>query len=137
MVGHPGSAVGEIAARTGPPQSLVSTAVARLKEADAVVTAADPADRRCLLARQAPQLSARVAEVRSGSVDEAPASALGAHAPEALDEVRCALDVLARHLSPGAARAHGPESAPGPRDVPPPPAGCLRRTRRARPLADP
>ncbi|MEV0847339.1 MarR family transcriptional regulator [Streptomyces sp. NPDC049954] len=103
VAGHPDSAVGEIAARTGLPQSQVSTAVARLRQAGAVVTAADPADRRRLLVRQAPQLSARVAEVRSGTVDEALASALGEHAPEALDEVRRALDVLARHLSPGAA----------------------------------
>src|SRR6478735_7898671 len=40
---HPDSAVGEIAARTGLPQSQVSTAVARLKEAGAVVTNPDPA----------------------------------------------------------------------------------------------
>src|SRR6476661_8473254 len=52
IAAHPDTAVGEIAARTGLPQSQVSTAVARLKEAGAVVTQNDPADRRRLLVRQ-------------------------------------------------------------------------------------
>ncbi|MET9699601.1 helix-turn-helix domain-containing protein [Streptomyces sp. NPDC006529] len=97
---HPDSAVGEIAARTGLPQSQVSTAVARLKEAGAVTTAPDPADRRRLLVRQAPQASARVAAVRSTTIEDALAAALEDPAPEQLREVADALDVLARHLSP-------------------------------------
>lgn len=97
---HPDSAVGEIAARTGLPQSQVSTAVARLKEAGAVITAPDPADRRRLLVRQAPHLSGRVAEVRATTIDDALAAALGDSTPEQLEEVTGALDVLARHLSP-------------------------------------
>ncbi|MFD7479082.1 MarR family winged helix-turn-helix transcriptional regulator [Streptomyces sp. NPDC059837] len=97
---HPDSAVGEIAARTGLPQSQVSTAVARLKEAGAVITAPDPADRRRLLVRQAPRLSGRVAEVRATTIDDALAAALGDSTPEQLAEVTAALGVLARHLSP-------------------------------------
>lgn len=96
---HPDSAVGEIAARTGLPQSQVSTAVARLKEAGAVITAPDPDDRRRLLVRQAPEVSGRVAEVRSTTIEDALAAALGNPAPEQLREVADALDVLARHLS--------------------------------------
>ncbi|MER7466167.1 helix-turn-helix domain-containing protein [Streptomyces sp. NPDC097981] len=99
---HPDSAVGEIATRTGLPQSQVSTAVARLKEAGAVITAPDPADRRRLLVRQAPEVSGRVAQVRAGSIEDALASALGDAAPEHLKEVGDALEVLARHLSPQA-----------------------------------
>lgn len=97
---HPDSAVGEIATRTGLPQSAVSTAVARLKEAGAVITAPDPADRRRLLVRQAPHLSDRVAEVQATSIDDALAAALGENAdPEHLKEINEALDVLSRHLN--------------------------------------
>ncbi|GGN45148.1 MarR family transcriptional regulator [Streptomyces fuscichromogenes] len=108
LSGHPDSAVGEIAARTGLPQSQVSTAVARLKEAGAVVTAPDPADRRRLLVRQAPHLSARVAEVRSSTIEDALATALGTPAPGQLKEVTDALDVLARHLQPHSPARLGP-----------------------------
>ncbi|WP_406835316.1 MarR family winged helix-turn-helix transcriptional regulator [Streptomyces sp. AHU1] len=100
VAAHPGSAVGEIAARTGLPQSQVSTSVARLKEAGAVVTAPDPADRRRLLVRQAPELSARVAEVRATTIEDALATALADSTPEDRKEVADALEVLARHLSP-------------------------------------
>ncbi|WP_322975483.1 helix-turn-helix domain-containing protein [Streptomyces sp. NBC_00162] len=46
LVSHPGATVGEIAERTGLPQSQVSTAVARLETAGSVDTEPDPADRR-------------------------------------------------------------------------------------------
>ncbi|MFF2192466.1 MarR family winged helix-turn-helix transcriptional regulator [Streptomyces sp. NPDC058157] len=108
VAARPGSAVGEIAARTGLPQSQVSTAVARLKEAGAVVTAPDPADRRRMLVTQAAEVSGRVAEVRAGTVADTLAAALGEAAPEHLQEVADALEVLARHLPPQAmARVQG------------------------------
>ncbi|MFJ3311152.1 MarR family transcriptional regulator [Streptomyces sp. NPDC086549] len=101
IAAHPGSAVGEIATRTGLPQSAVSTAVARLKEAGSVVTAPDPADRRRLLVRPAPRVSDRVAQVRATSIDDALTAALGEEAdPERLKEINAALEVLARHLAP-------------------------------------
>ncbi|MEW2415226.1 helix-turn-helix domain-containing protein [Streptomyces sp. NPDC046866] len=68
--------VGETAQRTGLPQSQVSTAVARLREAGSVRTAPDPAD------RQAPEVSDRVAAVRaagSSKVEEALARGPGRH----------------------------------------------------------
>ncbi|MEU8034855.1 MarR family transcriptional regulator [Streptomyces sp. NPDC049099] len=96
---HPGTTVGEIAARTGLPQSQISTAVARLKEAGAVTTALDPDDRRRTLIRPVGRPSARVAEVRSTDVHDALAAALGGEPdPAHLAEVTAALDVLARHL---------------------------------------
>ncbi|MFI8962441.1 MarR family transcriptional regulator [Streptomyces sp. NPDC053493] len=98
VAAHPDTTVGEIAARTGLPQSQVSTAVARLKEAGSVVTAPDPADRRRTLVRQAGEVSARVAEVRATSIEQALAAALGADDPARLREVTAALDVLARNL---------------------------------------
>ncbi|WP_254897987.1 helix-turn-helix domain-containing protein [Kitasatospora sp. NA04385] len=98
---HPGTTVGETAARTGLPQSQISAAVARLKEAGAVRTEPDPADRRRTLVHPAERPSARVAAVRAAGVDEALAAALGPDPdPARLAEVTAALDVLARHLSP-------------------------------------
>ncbi|MGI5325565.1 MarR family transcriptional regulator [Actinomadura nitritigenes] len=98
IVGHPDSAIGEIAERTGLPQSQVSTAVARLKKTGSVVTAPDPDDRRRSLVRKADEVSERVAEVRATTIDAALTAALGGS--EHLPEVKNALDVLTRHLSP-------------------------------------
>ncbi|WP_245667943.1 MarR family transcriptional regulator [Actinomadura macra] len=98
IVAHPDSAVGEIAERTGLPQSQVSTAVARLREAGSVVTAPDPGDRRRSLVRRADETSERVAEVRATSIDAALTTALDG--PEHLAEVTAALEILVRHLSP-------------------------------------
>ncbi|MGK5556347.1 MarR family winged helix-turn-helix transcriptional regulator [Actinomadura kijaniata] len=99
---HPGSAVGEIASRTGLPQSAVSAAVARLREADAVVTEPDPRDRRRLLVRPAPRISDRVEEVRATSIDAALARALDTADPERVAEVAALLEELACHLTPQA-----------------------------------
>ncbi|WP_433146674.1 MarR family transcriptional regulator [Actinomadura nitritigenes] len=98
IAGHPDSAIGEIAERTGLPQSQVSTAVARLRKTGSVVTAPDPDDRRRSLVRKADEVSERVAEVRATTIDAALVTALGGS--EHLAEVTNALDVLARHLSP-------------------------------------
>ncbi|WP_406312587.1 MarR family transcriptional regulator [Streptosporangium sp. NBC_01639] len=99
---HPDSSVGEIAVRTGLPQSQVSTCVARLREAGSIVTAADPKDRRRLLVRQAPEISERVAAVRAAPIDSALTAALGTDDPQRVGEVTAALETLARHLSPQA-----------------------------------
>jgi DNA-binding MarR family transcriptional regulator len=93
---HPGSAVGEIAARTGLPQSAVSAAVARLREAGAVVAEPDPADRRRVLIQ--PNVSDRVEEVRAAGIDTALAKALGD--TDRVAEVAALLDRLAEHLTP-------------------------------------
>ncbi|MEU7765951.1 helix-turn-helix domain-containing protein [Nocardia sp. NPDC049190] len=100
---HPGSTVGEIAARTGLPQSAVSTAVARLKAAGSIITAVDPRDRRRSLVHPADHVSPRVAEVRATPIDTAVAAALASD-PAAVREVLDALDTLARHLRPRAPR---------------------------------
>jgi DNA-binding MarR family transcriptional regulator len=97
---HPGTPVKDIAARTGFPQSKVSACVARLREAGAVETDTDPADRRRTLIRPAGAVSARVAEVRAADIDRVLAAAL--EDPERLDEVKRALHVLAAHLDPSA-----------------------------------
>ncbi|ROQ63418.1 DNA-binding MarR family transcriptional regulator [Streptomyces sp. 840.1] len=103
LLGHPDTSVSAIAVRTGLPQSQVSGAVARLKDAGFIVTAPDPADGRRQLIRRAPQVSGRVSEVRASRIDDALATALGTDDPGRLREVADALDVLARHLTPEAA----------------------------------
>ncbi|MFE6848214.1 MarR family transcriptional regulator [Streptomyces sp. NPDC057686] len=101
IAAHPDTTVGETAQRTGLPQSQVSTAVARLREAGSVRTAPDPADRRRTLVRPAPTVCDRVAAVRaagSSKVEDALAKALGAAEAARLPEVTEALELLARHL---------------------------------------
>jgi DNA-binding MarR family transcriptional regulator len=100
IAGHPESAVGEIAARTGLPQSQVSTAIARLKEAGSVITTTDPADRRRALVSQAPDVSDRLAQVRATTIEPALAVALGTQDPARIAEVSHALEQLARDLLP-------------------------------------
>ncbi|MFF5775888.1 MarR family winged helix-turn-helix transcriptional regulator [Streptomyces virginiae] len=105
IVSHPGTTVGEIAARTSLPQSQVSTAVARLEQAGSVDTEPDPADRRRRLIRPTAEPSARVTEVRATTIDEALAAALTgpdgtAPTPDTVREVTAALDLLARRLTP-------------------------------------
>lgn len=97
---HPDSAVGEIAARTGLPQSQVSTAIGRLKEAGTVVTTTDPTDRRRALVTQAPTASDRLTEVRATSIVPALAEALGTDDPAQIAKVTASLDQLADALLP-------------------------------------
>lgn len=97
---HPDSAVGEIAARTGLPQSQVSTAISRLKEAGTVVTTTDPTDRRRALVTQTPTASDRLTEVRATSIVPALAEALGTDDPTRIARITAALDQLADALLP-------------------------------------
>jgi DNA-binding MarR family transcriptional regulator len=95
---NPGSAIGEIAARTTLPQSQVSACVARLREGGAIVTEPDPKDRRRVLIRQAPEASDRVAFVRSTTIDAALTKALGTDDPDEVAQVAATLEALARRL---------------------------------------
>lgn len=114
VVAHPGTTVSEIAARTGLPQSQVSTAVARLESTGSIEGVPDPADRRRRLIRPAATPSARVAEVRAATIDDALTAALPDPGPEAVGEVTAALEVLARHLTPEvAARVRDVEGTAG------------------------
>lgn len=100
IVAHPDSAIGEIARRTGLPQSQVSTAVARLKETGSIETTQDPTDRRRLLVRPAADPSPRVAEVRAVGIEESLSKVLDPADPRAVEEVTAALATLARHVTP-------------------------------------
>ncbi|MEV8631165.1 MarR family transcriptional regulator [Streptosporangium sp. NPDC051023] len=110
---HPDTSVGEIATRTGLPQSAVSASVARLREAGSIVTATDPGDRRRLLIKEAPEASARVTQVRSTSIDDALSTALGTDDPGQIRELVAMLEALAQRLdtrTPTARKAAQPGS---------------------------
>lgn len=102
VLAHPDSSVGDIAERTSFAQSKVSACIARLREAGAIDTATDPADRRRLLVRPARRISERVAQVRAVSIDATLAAALGTDDPHRIAEITTALETLARHLAPEA-----------------------------------
>ncbi|MFF4104119.1 MarR family transcriptional regulator [Streptomyces sp. NPDC001903] len=108
---HPDTTVGEIAVRTGLPQSAVSACVARLRETGSVVTATDPRDRRRTLVRRDPEMSDRRAEVASASVEGALSTALGTRDPAELAEVVALLEALAERLSPDVLARLTPDAA--------------------------
>jgi DNA-binding MarR family transcriptional regulator len=93
---HPDTSVGEIAARTGFPQSHVSASIARLQEHGAVVSAPDPRDRRRTLVRPAPDARGGLVIVGAEPADDALLAAIDD--PQALPEVQAALRTLHRHL---------------------------------------
>jgi DNA-binding MarR family transcriptional regulator len=104
---HGESSVGDIVKRTGLPQSQVSTAVARLRDAERVDTEPDPADRRRVLIRLRADPSPRALAVASSSIDATIAKALGDE-----DEV----EAVVASLEALAARLVGPVRQTGSRD---------------------
>ena len=88
---HSDSAIGEIAARTGLPQSYVSTSVARLRDRGAVETAGDPRDGRRTLVRLTKAVPARAARRGAAPVDAVLAEEAGLADPA---EIIAALETL-------------------------------------------
>jgi DNA-binding transcriptional ArsR family regulator len=95
---HPNSTVGEIARRTGFPQSHVSVSIARLQKGGALVTGVDPDDRRKTLVRPASGVIERVAERVSVPIDTALSRALGTLDPRVLADTNDKLESLAVSL---------------------------------------
>ena len=103
---HPDSPIGDIAGRTGLPQSYVSESVARLRDQGIAETVADPADGRRTLVRVSAQHPRTVAAKGSAQVDAALAAALCEQAGDpAVTELIETLNTLAARLRP---------SSPGP-----------------------
>lgn len=100
VVEHPGSTIGSIAHRTLLPQSQVSAAVSRLREAGSVDAVEDAGDRRRTVIEPATQASDRVDEVRSSGIDAVVAEILPD--PDQAAEVLDALATLSRHIPPRA-----------------------------------
>jgi DNA-binding MarR family transcriptional regulator len=100
-LGHPGSSISDITARTGFPQSHVSASVAKLRELGALVTELDPADRRRTLVQPEADVMQRASTRTSVPVDATIAAAIGADGEDGLAEVLAALNLLAQRLTPG------------------------------------
>ncbi len=100
---HPGSSISGIVARTGYPQSQVSTAVGTLRRIGAVRTEADPADRRRTLVWIVPTAVERARARVVSSADAAIARALGDADDQDVAEVIRALEMVAGRFERGAA----------------------------------
>ncbi len=104
---NPGSSISEITARTGFPQSHVSTSVIKLRQFGVVRTEIDPRDRRRTLVWVVPNAIQRAHSRILSTADAAIAQALG-HPPAAeVTEVMAALEMVAERLGPLA----GPQAA--------------------------
>jgi DNA-binding MarR family transcriptional regulator len=95
---HPNSSISEITTRTGFPQSLVSTAVAGLRELGLLESEPDPLDRRRTLVRTTPALEAIQDRLGSVPIDDILARELAAD--NQLTGVIAAIDLLSRLLIP-------------------------------------
>jgi DNA-binding MarR family transcriptional regulator len=109
---HPNSSITEITERTGFPQSLVSTAVARLRDTGLLETRPDPLDRRRTLVRTTPALKEVEGRLRQVSIDEVIAKELPPEHEEELTNVITALNLLSRLLTPEVLGDHAETATP-------------------------
>jgi DNA-binding MarR family transcriptional regulator len=100
IAANPGSSISEITARTGYPQSHVSTSVMKLRQIGAVRTEIDPHDRRRTLAWIVPEAVQRARSRITSTADAAIARALGSPPAAAVAEVIGALEMVADRLGP-------------------------------------
>ena len=97
---HPGSSISEITARTGYPQSHVSTSVSRLREFGAVRTEPDPRDRRRTLVWIVPEAVQRARSRVISTVDDTIAELSVIRRQSELAEVVGALEMLVQRFEP-------------------------------------
>jgi DNA-binding MarR family transcriptional regulator len=97
---HQNSSISEITERTGFPQSLVSTSVAKLREMGLLESGPDPLDRRRTLVRTTPALTALQERLGSVGIDDLIARELATGDQEELPHVIDALELLSRLLTP-------------------------------------
>ena len=95
---HPDSSISEITERTSLPQSLVSTAVARLRDLGLLESRPDPHDRRRTLVRTTAARTAARRRLEAVSIDDLVAAALASDDQEHLAEAIAALNLLAELL---------------------------------------
>jgi DNA-binding MarR family transcriptional regulator len=100
VIQHPDTSISEIMARTGYPQSHVSTSVGRLQEAGALTTTVDPKDRRRTLVRARADAPRSTLEIGAAAVDNALAAALGTDDADEVREAVAMLEDLAKRLAP-------------------------------------
>lgn len=97
---HPESSISEITARTGFPQSHVSTSVARLRELGVLETRPDGADSRRTLVKLSDEVRALRRRSRPIPIDQVLTAELGSSDPVELGAVLEALEVLGQRLIP-------------------------------------
>jgi DNA-binding MarR family transcriptional regulator len=107
----PDSSVGEVATRTGLPQSYVSEMVAKLRDLGALETRADSADRRRTLVKVSDSIPETVVCFGAVAVDELLIDTLRDSPPGSAAELVSALGEIAARLrvahgGTGAASAH-------------------------------
>jgi DNA-binding MarR family transcriptional regulator len=102
VAANSGTSISEIVVRTGFPQSLVSSTVAKLKEIGVVDSAADPVDRRRTLVTVTPMANdrARNNPAAAAPLERTLADAMPGASVADLAQVVAALELLARHLIP-------------------------------------
>jgi DNA-binding MarR family transcriptional regulator len=97
---HQNSSISEITERTGFPQSLVSTSVAKLRELGLLESGPDPLDRRLTLVRTTPVMTEVRERVGSLEIDDLIAVELGTGDAKELAQVMAAIELLSRLLTP-------------------------------------
>lgn len=97
---HPNSSISEITERTGFPQSLVSTMVAKLRDLGLLESGPDPLDRRRTLVRTTPRLTTVEERLASVRIDDYIATELPPGHHEELDDVLNSLERLSRLFTP-------------------------------------
>jgi DNA-binding MarR family transcriptional regulator len=104
VAANSGTSISEIVARTGFPQSLVSSTVAKLKEIGVVDAGADPVDRRRTLVTVTPMANhrARTNPAAAAPMERTLTDAMPGASAHEVAEVVGALELLARHLMPDA-----------------------------------
>ncbi len=98
IVAHPGSSISEITARTGSPQSHVSTSVIKLRELAIVRTEVDPSDRRRTLVWVVPGALKRANDRVTSTADAAISRAMGNPPAAEAAEVIGALEMVAERI---------------------------------------
>jgi DNA-binding MarR family transcriptional regulator len=99
VAAEPGSSIGQIAARTGLPQSYVSESVARFREQKVIETWSDPTDGRRTLVRVGAATPRAVARAGAVSVDDALITAAGTGDPGTDAALIADLEALAARLN--------------------------------------
>ena len=102
VAANPGSSISEITARTGSPQSHVSTSVIKLRQIGVVRTEVDPRDRRRTLVWVVPEALERAHSRITSTADAAIGRALGNPPSAEVAEVIGALEMVADRLGPPA-----------------------------------
>jgi DNA-binding MarR family transcriptional regulator len=102
IASNSGTSISEIVVRTGYPQSLVSSTVAKLKDIGVVDTVADPVDRRRTLVTATPMANERARNnpAAAAPVERTVADVMVGASAHEVAEVVAALELLARHLMP-------------------------------------